>query len=69
MIEPFSTLSISRQSELVGISRSGYYYQPVPESEENLKLMRLMDEQYLLTPFYGYRRMWTWLRQQGMRQT
>ncbi len=65
MIEPISTLSISRQCELLGISRSGYYYQPVAESEENLKLMRLMDEQYLLTPFYGYRRMWAWLRQQG----
>jgi putative transposase len=65
MIEPFSTLSIPRQCELLGISRSGYYYHPVPESEENLRLMRLMDEQYLATPFYGYRRMWAWLRQQG----
>ncbi len=65
MIEPFSTLSIPRQCELLGISRSGYYYHPVPESEENLRLMRLMDEQYLVTPFYGYRRMWAWLRQQG----
>ena len=51
------TLSISRQCELVGLSRSAYYYEPVPESEENLRLMRCIDEQYLKTPFYGSRKM------------
>lgn len=39
------------------MSRSGYYYEPRAESAENLALMRLIDEQYLETPFYGYRRM------------
>lgn len=51
------TLSISRQCELVGLSRSAYYYEAVLESEENLLLMRLIDEQYLKTPFYGSRKM------------
>src|SRR5215469_9897304 len=48
-----------------GISRAGLYYTPVPESEENLKLMRLLDEQYTRTPFYGVRRMTYWLTEQG----
>jgi putative transposase len=58
-------LSISRQCELLSIHRSGLYYQPVGESEENLLLMRKLDEQYLLTPYYGVRRMTAWLRRQG----
>lgn len=58
-------LSITRQCELLAISRSGYYYEPVPESAENLALMRLIDEQYLKTPFYGYRRMAAHLELQG----
>ncbi|GAB4395698.1 MAG: hypothetical protein OHK0053_05700 [Microscillaceae bacterium] len=58
-------LSIERQCSLLGISRSSYYYVPLGESEENLYLMRLMDEQYLETPFYGYRLMWAHLRAQG----
>jgi len=37
-------LSIVRQCELLSINRSSYYYQPVPENEEDLKLMRLIDE-------------------------
>lgn len=58
-------LSIARQCELLAMSRSGYYYEPVPESAENLALMRLIDEQYLKTPFYGYRRMAAHLEMQG----
>jgi len=56
---------VRRQCELVGLNRSGLYYEAVPESELNLKLMRLMDEQYLQTPFYGWRRMTAWLQRQG----
>lgn len=41
------------------------YYQPEPVSSEELHLMRLLDEQYLKTPFYGSRRMTQWLRAQG----
>lgn len=59
-------LSISRQCDLLSIHRSGLYYQPVGESEENLLLMRKLDEQYLLTPYYGVRRMTEWLRREGI---
>lgn len=52
-----SDLSLVKQCELLGVSRSGLYYQPVPESEENLSIMRLLDEQYLKTPFYGVERL------------
>jgi len=59
------SLSIARQCELLGIARSSYYYEPVPMSEENLQLMRLLDEQYTRTPCYGTRKMTAWLNQQG----
>ena len=59
------SLSVTRQCELVGLSRSSLYYQPREVSEDNLRLMRLIDEQYTRTPFYGIRRMTAWLRGQG----
>jgi putative transposase len=37
----------------MGISRSGFYYEPVPESPENLALMRRLDELHLEHPVYG----------------
>ncbi len=49
-------LSISHQAELIGISRSSIYYEPVVD-EHDLVLKRLIDEQYTLTPFYGSRKM------------
>jgi putative transposase len=58
-------LSVRRQCELMGLSRSSVYYQPACETAENLHLMRRMDEQYLKTPFYGSRRMTVWLNRQG----
>jgi putative transposase len=57
--------SVRRQCELLGVNRAGLYYQPRGESEENLRLVRLLDEQYTRTPFYGRRRMRVWLRDQG----
>ena len=60
-------LSIRRQCELLGVNRASLYYEPAGESEENLRLMRLLDEQYTRTPFYGSRRMTAWLREQGLR--
>jgi putative transposase len=60
-----STISIARQCELVDLARSSYYYQPMPVSEENLLLMRLLDEQYTRTPFYGIKKMTAWLGTQG----
>jgi putative transposase len=62
-----SELSIRRQCELVGLSRSTLYYELAPESALNLELMRLMDEQYMRTPFYGWPRMLAYLRRQGYR--
>lgn len=50
-------MSIVEQCELLGLPRSSYYYEPAPESPENLHWMRRIDEQYLVTPFYGSRRM------------
>ena len=43
-----STLSIVKQCELLSISRSGLYYKPVPESEENLAIMRWIPENAVL---------------------
>ncbi len=54
-----------RQCELLGLSRSGLYYAPRQESADHLWLMRLLDEQYTRTPYYGIRRMAAWLRTQG----
>ena len=59
------SLSIARQCQLVSISRSGFYYQPSGESELNLMLMRLIDEQHMRTPFYGARQMVRHLRREG----
>ena len=58
-------LSIAKQCELVSVSRSSYYHRPSGESDLNLKLMRLIDEQYLKTPFYGHRQMTRHLRREG----
>src|SRR5690606_4239652 len=58
-------LSVRQQCELLGIDRSGLYYEPTGESPDNLRLMRLIDEQYLATPFYGSRRMAAWLERRG----
>ena len=49
----------------MGLLRSSFYYESAGESEENLLLMRLIDEQYLRRPFYGSQRMTVWLREQG----
>jgi putative transposase len=54
-----------RQCQLLGISRSGWYYQSGGERDENQHLMRLIDAQYTRTPFYGYRRLTAWLRRLG----
>ena len=59
-----SGLSIGRQAELLGISRSSIYYEPAVDGYD-LLLKRLIDEQYTLTPFYGSRKMVVALRRQG----
>jgi putative transposase len=66
LIEPeHPQISIVRQCELLGLPRATYYYHVQGESTENLQLMRLLDEQYTQTPYYGVRRMTAWLRSQG----
>ena len=66
MIEPENPkITIERQCELLGISRSGYYYKPKGESAYNHAIMRLIDEEYTRHPFYGSRRLTAWLRRQG----
>ena len=53
----------SRKKEI--LIRSSYSFKAKEESSENLHLMRLLDEPYTRTPFYGIRRMTAWLRSQG----
>jgi putative transposase len=66
LIEPeHRQLSIVRQCELVSISRSSFYYQPIGETAETLALMRLIDAQFLETPWYGSRQMARHLRREG----
>ncbi len=62
-----SDLSVVRQCRLMSLSRSSCYYQGKGETELNLRLMRLIDEQYLKTPFYGSRQMTRHLRREGLR--
>lgn len=66
MIEPRRPrLSIVRQCGLLSLNRSGVYYRPAPESPFNLALMRLIDGQFLETPYYGSRQMARYLRRLG----
>lgn len=50
-------MSILQQCDLLGLPRSTFYYQPQPESAENLKLLRKLDQLYMEYPFFGSRRM------------
>lgn len=66
LIEPeHAQLSVRQQCELIGLNRATYYYEPATENALNLTLMRLIDEQYMRTPFYGWPRMTAYLQQQG----
>jgi putative transposase len=58
-------LSIVKQCDLLSISRSSIYYTPTGESTLNLKLMELIDKQFLDTPWYGSRQMARHLRREG----
>jgi len=58
-------IAVARQCELLGLSRSSYYYSSTRDDEYNLELMRLLDEQYTKVPFYGVRRLMAWLRARG----
>jgi len=60
-------LSLSRQCQLLSISRSSIYYRPRGESPENLALMRRIDGLFLKYPFYGSRQMVWHLAREGLR--
>lgn len=62
-----SSLSVAGQCRILQVPRSGLYYQPCSESQENIDIMRLLDEQYFKTPFYGVRKLTAWLK--GLRYT
>jgi putative transposase len=61
-----SAPAIVRQCELASISRSSFYRGPTVENEATLRLMRLIDEQFLETPWYGSRQMARHLRRNGL---
>lgn len=66
LIEPAqASISIARQCQLLGLARSSWYYQATGEDPYNHHLMRLIDQQFTETPFYGVRRMTAWLRSVG----
>ncbi len=58
-------LTIERQCQLLQLNRSTYYYQAKEASEEELEMLRLLDQQYLKTPFYGSRKMTHSLKEEG----
>ncbi len=60
-------LSIAEQCDVLSIHRSGLYYKPLPESEENLAIMSILDRQYFKTPFYGVLRLTAFLNNEGFR--
>lgn len=65
MIEPQEKISVRRQCELLGVSRSGLYYEPVGTSAEELALMRRIDALHLERPFYGSRKVAHALQREG----
>jgi putative transposase len=66
LVEPeHPELSVRRQCELLGLSRSSLYYEPAQETAANLRLMRLIDEEYTAHPCYGSRKMTQWLQARG----
>lgn len=59
-------LSLSSQTQMLGLNRTSLYYQPKSPSQEELRLKRRIDEIYTERPFYGYRRIAVQLRQEGV---
>ena len=65
-VEPgHKKIPVYRQCELLRLNRSSLYYKPCGDSQYNEQLMKLIDEQYIETPFYGIDKMTEWLRRQG----
>jgi len=66
MIAPGSALSIARQAKLLGVSRSSVYYRPQPESQQELDLLKRLDELFTENPMYGSRRLQAMLKREGI---
>lgn len=65
LIDPnYSPVSVKRQCELLGLSRSSYYYQALTINAETEKLMQLIDEYYTAHPHEGARKISRWLKNQ-----
>jgi len=65
-IEPDNErIPICRQCELLTLNRSSLYYTPCRDTQYNELLMKLIDAQYIQTPFYGIDKMTEWLHRQG----
>jgi putative transposase len=65
MIDRQNRLPVTRQCQLLSLNRSTVYYQSKSTSDEDLKLMRRIDEMHLKRPFYGSRRIRDWLWEEG----
>lgn len=66
MIALGSELSVARQAKLLGVSRSSIYYRPRPESQEELDLLKRLDELFTENPMYGSRRLQQMLKREGV---
>lgn len=64
MVDKSLDLSVRSQCNLLGLSRSKLFYKPKSESKFTMHLMRIIDEQYLRTPFYGVPRMTEFIKEQ-----
>ena len=64
-IDPDHKITINRQCDLLGLTRSTYYYKPAGESEYNIMLMNIIDKIYTKCPFYGYPRITQKLKRIG----
>jgi putative transposase len=60
-----NTVSVHKQCELVGFNRSSYYYKAAPTSARKLHLLRAIDRVYAEIPFYGYRKIYQQLIEEG----
>ena len=65
MVDSAASISVRRQCEFLGLSRSGLYYEPVEVDAETLRLMRRMDELHLQYPFFGSRMLTQTLKKEG----
>lgn len=66
MIDRGGKLPVKRQCELLDLNRTGVYYTPRPVPEEDLRLMRRIDELHLKYPYYGARRIAKQLAREGI---